>query len=377
MPASLKDFFDRRRVQAIGAQLAGAWPGFPRDRFVREATAGLTGLELMDRGRHIMAAMARALPPAYPDALAIVVRTPDIPRPAGADDAMAPFHYLPHVLFVGEHGIEDVDRSLAAQRILTRHFSCEFTIRPFLERHPARTLAELTRWVGDADEHVRRLVSEGTRPRLPWASRLRVFAADPAPILALLERLKDDPSEYVRRSVANHLNDLAKDQPDLTLATCARWLDRAPPARVKLVTHALRTLVKAGHPEAIRLLGGDRGARLDAHGTVAPAEVHIGGSVQLVVTVRNPGRTAARAVLGARVHFVKARGDTAGKTFKLPTLELAPGATATVRKTISLRQHTTRTHYPGSHAVELVVNGVARPLGRFELRDGARGRGRA
>ena len=365
---TLKSFFDRRRVVAIADQLTAAWPAFPRDQFVREAARGLDDLELMDRGRHIAAAMARALPAAYADAIDVIVRALGEPLAHTEGNGMAPFHYLPHVIFVAEHGLADVERSLAAQHELTRRFSCEFSIRVFLEHHERRTLAELARWTRDPDEHVRRLVSEGTRPRLPWAPRLRRFQADPAPVVALLEQLKDDPSEYVRRSVANNLNDIAKDHPAIALATCARWLRGASPERRRLCEHALRTLIKAGHPEAIRLLGGDGDAKLDAHGTIAPAQVKIGETVKLTVTIRNPGRAPVTAVLGARVHFVKAKGHASGKVFKLPTLSLAPGASATVAKTISLRQHTTRTHYPGAHTVELVVNGVARPLGRFVLR---------
>lgn len=206
MADPLKTFFDRARVVAIGKPLAAAWPAFPQARFVREAVAGLDPLALTDRGRHIAAAMTRALPASYPEALAIILASLGERLARTEGNGLAPFHYLPHVVFVAEHGLADadVDRSLEAQHALTRRFSCEFSIRPFLERHPARTLAALTRWTTDPDEHVRRLVSEGTRPRLPWAARLRGFQRDPTPVLALLERLKDDPSSYVSEGSPEH-----------------------------------------------------------------------------------------------------------------------------------------------------------------------------
>lgn len=367
MPPAMKAFFDGRRVERLADELAAAWPPFPREAFVADATRGLARLELLDRGRHVAKALARTLPADYPQALAIVVRALGPPLASAEGNGMEPFHYLPHTIFVAALGLEHPDLSLAAQRELTRRFSCEFSIRPYIERHPERTMEELRRWTRDPDEHVRRLVSEGTRPRLPWAPRLRAFERDPSPALALLEALKDDPSAYVRRSVANHLNDVSKAHPDLVLATCARWLDGAPPDRARLVRHALRSLVRADHPEAIRLAGGVGGARLATAGRVTPRRARIGGSVRVEVEVTNEGHEAATAVLAVRVHFVTARGGTSAKSFKLPTTTLAPHGTAKLAKTVSLRQHTTRTHYAGDHVVDVVVNGEPRPLGRFRL----------
>jgi 3-methyladenine DNA glycosylase AlkC len=371
MADALKHFFDKSRVEAIAAQLAGAWAEFPRAAFVREATAGLAKLELIDRGRHIAAALGRALPGDYPSALRVLVASIGERMPATEGNGMAPFHYLPHVIWVAERGVGEhahVEASLAAQRELTQRFSCEWSIRPYLEQHPEATMAALVRWSADPDEHVRRLVSEGTRPRLPWAPRLRRFQGEPAPVLALLERLRDDESEYVRRSVANNLNDIAKDHPAVVVAVCKRWLDGASDERRRLVTHALRSLVKADHAEAIRLVVGAPGAKLDVHARVEPRAARIGGAVTVLATLHNPGKKPARAVVTARVHFVKARGGTSPRTFKLPTVEVAPGASVDVRKKISVAQHTTRTHFPGRHRVEVLVNGAPAPAGSFQLR---------
>ena len=133
------------------------------------------------------------------------------------------FIYLPHVFFVAKFGVGHFEASMRAQYELTQRFTAEYSIRGFLERYPERTLARLREWAGDANAHVRRLVSEGTRPRLPWAPRLRAFQDDPQPVLELLELLKDDPELYVRRSVANNLNDIGKDNPTALIDTCRHW----------------------------------------------------------------------------------------------------------------------------------------------------------
>ncbi|HVM45457.1 MAG TPA: DNA alkylation repair protein [Candidatus Thermoplasmatota archaeon] len=367
MAPALKAFYDKRRVERLAAELARAWPAFPVDAFVADAARGLARMELMDRARHIAGAMARALPPAYPDALAIVLRALGPPLQGATGHGMAPFHFLPHTLFVAQRGLDHPDLSLDAQRGLTRRCSCEFSIRPFLERHPEATLRALEAWTGDADEHVRRLVSEGTRPRLPWAARLPRFQEDPAPVLRLLERLKDDPSEYVRRSVANNLNDVSKDHPALVVATCERWLQGASAARRRLVHHALRSLVRDGHADAIRLVGAQGGGAVTARASVEPRRARIGGSVRVHVELANGDARAATAVLALRVHFVKARGGTAPRSFRLRTTTLAPGGRAALAKTLSLRQHSTRTHHPGTHRVEVVVNGEPRAAARFEV----------
>ncbi|MCC6790279.1 MAG: DNA alkylation repair protein, partial [Thermomicrobiales bacterium] len=260
------------------------------------------------------------------------------------------------------------DASMRAQYELTQRFTAEFSIRAFLAREPERTLAVLRGWASDPSEHVRRLVSEGSRPRLPWAPRLRAFQADPEPVLALLELLKDDPSPYVRRSVANSLNDIAKDHPDRAVDVAARWAIDASPERKELIRHALRGLIKAGHPGALSVVGARHGA--DAEVTSAslePAEFPIGGDLRIAFTVRNAGTAREHVVIDYRVHFVKANGGTSAKVFKLATFDLEPNETRRLSRKLSLRQRTTRTHYPGIHRVDVLVNGIPHPIGSFTL----------
>lgn len=369
MTYHLKDFFDARVVERIAEQIAGAYMAFPRQRFVREANSGLATLELMDRGRHIMRALKSTLPQDPAEAIVMLERSLGAPLEASEGNGMEPFIYLPHVLFVAEHGLECFEVSMRAQHALTQRFSAEFSIRRFLERYPERTLRQLAKWTGDPSEHVRRLVSEGTRPRLPWAGRLRAFQQDPTPVLALLEALKDDPHEYVRRSVANNLNDIGKDHPALLVKVARRWLINASPERRRLVEHALRTAVRRGEPEALDVLGFRAAADL-ALGAVriTPSSPRIGGHVRVDVEVENRGRRVAAAVVNLGIHFIKARGTAGLKVFTLRRVRLEPGESAALGKRISLAQQTTRTHYPGRHEVDVRINGRAVSAGHFTLR---------
>ena len=257
---------------------------------------------------------------------------------------------------------------MRAQYELTQRFTAEYSIRVFLETYPERTLGRLQEWAFDSNVHVRRLVSEGTRPRLPWAPRLRAFQDDPRPVLELLDLLKDDAELYVRRSVANNLNDIGKDNPTALFETCRRWMRDASPERSWLVRHALRSAVKRGEPEALEILGflPATGVRVrDIH--IAPAVASIGDSVTFIVDLRNESSTTKQLLIELRVHFVKANGRPSPKVFALKELDLQPHGSVRLAKTISIAQHTTRTHYPGQHRVEVLVNGRASGAGVFDI----------
>jgi 3-methyladenine DNA glycosylase AlkC len=369
MADQLKHFFDAALVGRLAGTLAKAQPGFPRARFVREASAGLDELELMARAGRIADVMATVLPTPYKRAIAVLVASLGPRLDSSEDNGLQPFFYLPHVLYVARHGLAEADfeASMRAQLELTQRFSAEFSIRAYLERHPARTLARLAEWAGHPDVHVRRLVSEGTRPRLPWAARLRAFQKDPTPILPLLERLKDDPELYVRRSVANNLNDIGKDHPARLNEIAARWLVDATPERRWVVEHALRSAIKRGDRTALAVLGFAGKPRLDASATFAPARVRRGAKVVATVTISNPTTRPQKAVVDLAVHFVKASGKSSAKVFKLRELELAPRASLTLDKSISFADLTTRKHYPGSHAVEVLINGAPTPVGAIDV----------
>ena len=223
MADALKHFFDAQVVRSIARDITRVQPTFPERAFVKACLSGLDQLELLARAWQIADAMQRYLPEPFERAARVLLDSlgPELQKHGG--HGLAPFRYLPHVFFVQRYGLDDFELAIEAQYELTKRLSAETSIRPYLERYPERTLARLRLWAADPNTHVRRLVSEGTRPRLPWAPRLRAFIADPAPVLELLELLKHDSERYVQRSVANNLNDIAKDHPDVVVATCQRW----------------------------------------------------------------------------------------------------------------------------------------------------------
>jgi 3-methyladenine DNA glycosylase AlkC len=370
MAEQLKHFFSPALVRRLAADLAAVSPTLRPDAFVAQAGAGLDDLELLDRGRQIARALSDHLPPHYPDALAVLLRS--LGPPHAHDEligaGMAPFFYLPHTVFIAERGLDHFDLSMAAQAQLTKRFTAEFSIRPYIAKDPERAFGFLHTWAGDDDPHVRRLVSEGTRLRLPWAPRVNWLDEHPERVLELLERLRDDPTAMVRRSVANNLNDLGKVHPALLARTCAAWLEGASPERHAVVEHALRSAVKRGEPAALRLLGyGAKPAVAVEDVSFQPPRVAIGGRVSWSFTLRSTSRRPQELLVDYAVHFVKAGGRTSPKVFKLRRVQLPPRGHAELRARISLAVHTTRTPRLGWHAVEVLVNGRAYPAGAFEV----------
>lgn len=370
MAALLKNFFSPSLVRRLAADIARVHPSFPEQAFVEHACSGLDVLELLDRGKHIAHALEVYLPKSYPEAVKVLLNSLG---PKHATDelvgvGMAPFFYLPHTFFVAERGLEHFDLSMRAQYELTKRFSAEFSIRPYIERYPERTLAVLRQWAKDKNAHVRRLVSEGTRLRLPWAARVPWLDANPKCVLELLELLKNDASTLVRRSVANNLNDIGKVRPDLLIRTCAAWLKGASPERRRLIEHALRSAVKRGDANALKLLGYGKKASVSIESVqFDPPQVAIGERVSMSFALINKLSESQDLLVNVAVYFVKARGNAAAKVFKIKRIALAPREKVKLQTTFSLAVHTTRVPRPGIHAVDIIVNGQTQRAGSFKV----------
>ncbi|MDX1913970.1 MAG: DNA alkylation repair protein [Methylophilus sp.] len=257
----LKHLLDTEAIRCLAHNITQAYPTFDADAFCHTALENIAPLGILERGQHIAKALREHLPAMYQTAIEVLLDSLTPPLTRTESFGLAVFFYLPHVSFVASYGLsaenngneDPFEISMRAQYELTRRFSAEFSIRPFLIQAPERTLSQLLAWTKDADPHVRRLCSEGTRPRLPWAIRLPMFIQDPTPVLPILEALKEDKSLYVRRSVANHLGDIAKDHPGLTFEICERWLQNASNEVKWLIRHALRHPAKKAHPIALKL----------------------------------------------------------------------------------------------------------------------------
>jgi len=347
---------------------------FDGERFAAMAVQGLESLELKARAMQVCDALQATLPPSFETAAglleaALAPATSDdaISPPAGLTEGLRGWVLWPVGEFIARAGQAQPARALATLHALTQRFTAEFAIRPFIVQHPALCFATFERWQHDPSAHVRRLVSEGSRPRLPWGLRLQALVRDPSPALPLLRTLQDDASPYVRRSVANHLNDIAKDHPDLVAAWLQEHLPGAGAPRRALLRHASRTLVKQGHAPVLQAWGVGQALQGTARLQLAPRRVVLGGAVQLTLTLHSTAAQAQRLAVDYAVHHVKADGSLSPKVFKGWTLELPAGAAVTLTRHHALRPITTRRYHAGRHALAVLVNGAEVARGRFTL----------
>lgn len=257
----IKFLLDSEAVDCLAHNVGLVHADFDAPRFKQLALTNIASLGFMDRSAHIAAALKATLPAKFSDATAILLNTLTPPNVHTERLGLSVFFYLPHTRFIADYGRDAQHNggedpfavAMRAQYELTRRFTAEFSIRPFLIHDFDRTLQQLTQWLNDPDPHVRRLCSEGSRPRLPWGARIPQLIADPTPALPILEALKSDPSLYVRRSVANHLGDIAKDHPSLVFALCERWLSNADKDLQWVIRHAVRHPARQGHATALAL----------------------------------------------------------------------------------------------------------------------------
>ena len=352
MPAALKDSVDAAVVDELARRFAEVDDHFDARSFTERTAPALVGLELKARIELIARELWRALGDRDPaDSLACLVEV------ARAEPPVDGWAAWPLATVLELFGPSRPSAALDAMEHVTTRMSCEFAVRPFLRDHYDETYARLLELTDHADERVRRLPSEGTRPLLPWGMRVQRLLDDPRPGLALLQRIRHDPSETVRRSVANHLNDVAKAHPDLVVETLASWMDE-PETDRRMVAHALRTLVKHGDPGALGVLGFTTDPQVVVERfDVSPTVVEIGTPIALSADLRSVGTTPQRLVVDFVVHHVNASGATSPKVFKWTTVELGPGDRRTLAKRRQIQQASTRTYRAGTHRVELQVSG--------------------
>lgn len=375
MAEPFKNLINAALVRDAAAHLKRHAPGFDDTGFVRQATRGLDTLEMKARAMQIATALEHTLPVEF-DAAAALIEAALAPAPPGErfDSAelgrqgLVGWILWPVGEFVARRGAATPARALQVLHALTQRFTAEFAIRPFILAHPDLVFATLARWTHDPSPHVRRLVSEGSRPRLPWGLQLKPLIADPSPTLPLLRALQDDGSEYVRRSVANHLNDIAKDHPRLVADWLAQHLPSAGPQRRALLKHASRTLIKKGDARVLAAWGLGGRFKGDAALKITPARITLGAAVQLALTLHSTARTAQTLHIDYAVHHVKADGSTSPKVFKGWHVTLAPRETRTLQRQHAVKPITTRVYYPGRHRVVVQINGQPAAEAAFTLR---------
>ncbi|MDR2111217.1 MAG: DNA alkylation repair protein [Spirochaetaceae bacterium] len=353
MAKRLKDIYDRDFLRRFGGKVRSVYPSFDTAGFIRGVMDdGWENLALKARIRKISLSLGACLPEDYGEAVHIL-------RAAAGDCAGFPYLFFPD--FVVVYGLEKKrwKISLDALELFTQKSSAEFAIRPFIRKDPDRILKRMLRWAQSPNEHVRRLSSEGCRPRLPWGEVLSAFKKDPAPVLRVLELLKADPSLYVRKSVANNLNDISKDNPDLVLETVQRWKGKDP-GTDWIIRHGCRGLIRKADPRALDLFeyaGTAEGGVSQAVIRVRPARVAIGESCEIRYGIVVREGEAARIRLEYAIDFVKARGRLSRKVFLLHDKTVQGGERIAGKRIHRWADLSTRRHYPGNHPILLLVNG--------------------
>lgn len=371
MAEPLKNYFNHDVVGQIGAIFGRVDNDFDGAHFRHIACANLEGLELKERVHQIMDALDATLPQDFDAFAERVLASLHESEDAGGEalsfdgTGLMGFAAWPITDLVTKRGIAVPEKALPVLKEATKRFTAEFAIRPFLVTHRDYSLSVLNGWVEDPNRHVRRLVSEGTRPRLPWGIRLQEFVVDPAPILPFLKALRDDREDYVRRSVANSLNDIAKDHPDRVAEITSTWLKGASTERERLLRHACRTLIKAGHEETLKAFGYVGNVSLECALRITTPTVAYGDALEFEVEITGLPK-GQPVMLDYAIHFVKAKGGRTPKVFKWKDVA-GSGHTLTASRRHAIKPITTRRYYPGEHLLEIWVNGISLAAAPFTL----------
>ncbi|WP_216825482.1 DNA alkylation repair protein [Kiloniella sp. EL199] len=368
-----KEVFNLKSISKMAEHLNVRQCDFDQKGFIVFATRDLSELELKQRSDRITEALYEYLPDDFCRAAEILlaILNPEenisISDQGMSDKGVSGWLVMPMCHYVALYGKDHFHLSMELLKEMTKRSSSEFAIRYFLLSAPEETMAEILTWADDENYHVRRLASEGSRPRLPWAMQLPDFVKDPSPLLPLLEKLRDDPEEYVRRSVANNLNDIAKDHPDLVAEIARKWMKGASRERQKLVRHACRTLIKSGHKKCLEALGyKDAQVELVDFNVLTPSVI-FGKELEFEVTMASESDEDQALILDFVVHHRKANGETSPKVFKWKTFNLAARERHNARKRHNIKPITTRKYYPGLHQVEIIANGKSLGIKDFEL----------
>lgn len=363
--ALIKDIYSQGFYNKFAASVEKVLPDFNKKQFVKQALGnGFSEMEWKDRMKHTTRTLHEFLPKGFPKAVKSIEKIITQLRKDGVGEDSLAYMFFPD--YIETYGLDDFEHAAKAFEWLTQFVSCEFAVRPFILKYGQRMINQMTEWSLHENHKVRRFASEGSRPRLPWAMAIPELKKHPAAILPLLNNLKNDPHEWVRRSVANNLNDISKDHPDIVMEIARQWkgISKETDAIIK---HGSRSLLKKGHAEMLRHYGLESKHIVLADFKIITPKVKIGGSVEFSFAVTN-GFTAQQTVrLEYGLYYNKANGQLARKVFKISERPYAPGEKCVISRKQSFKLITTRTFYAGPHELSVIINGEEKAKKTFTL----------
>lgn len=362
----VRNVFNPQTIQYIASQIHNVYPTFLTSDFIHHTLEDFERLTFSERNQAIYHQLVRYLPVDFHTSANILVQALGDPIETEELEGYNGFYVMPFTHYIAQHGLEHFELSMNALLEMTMRFTAEWAIRPFLLHHEEKTLHFLRSLSSHPNPHARRLVSEGSRPRLPWGSRLHQYIKDPSHVFALLESLKNEPTRLVQRSIANNLNDIAKDHPDEVIDFLAQWKQQNVRDVDWIISHATRTLIKSAHPGALALKGFDTNIDLDSSLSLSTDQITLGEAIELTLTIHS--RRDQKLIIDYLIGFQKANATIAPKVFKLTTRTLKADESITLIKRHPIKPATTRVHYAGEHTVQLQINGVLQPdIGTFRL----------
>jgi len=353
----LKNIYTQRFFEEFSKSIIEVFPRFNKKQFITTIfDANWKNLELKQRMRHITLTLKEQLPKDFSKMIKTILEITNQIEKNGTNGQSFEWMFFPE--FIELYGLENYKIAVNAFEKMTQFTSCEFAVRPFIVKYPTKMMQQHLQWSNHKNKHVRRLASEGCRPILPWAMALPALKKEPKPILPVLENLKNDESEYVRRSVANNLNDIAKNQPEIVIKTAKEWFGKTT-ATDKLVKHACRTLLKAGNQEIMPLFGFGSVEKIEIDKfKIQGLKISIGNYLTFSFDLKNNAKKDLKLRLEYAVYYQKANGTLSKKVYKISEKNYTKNSVAKIIKKQSFKPISTRKFHFGLHQVAIVVNGV-------------------
>jgi len=361
----LKDIYSLPFYEKLADNISQLDPSFNKNQFIRQIyTEEFQQMELKQRTHHTTLVLHEFLPAGYPKAVRFLFLLIDQLRKNDQGDDKLAYIFFPD--YIETYGLEDYETSIHAIEYITQFITCEFAVRPFLAKYPVQMMQQMEKWSAHESHQVRRLACEGSRPRLPWAMAVPILKKVPGMTLSILENLRNDPSEWVRKSVANHLNDISKDYPEIVITLAASWkgLSKETDAIIK---HGCRSLLKQGHPEILAHYGLESTQIELINFEILSRAIVIGDNIEFTLTVKNTSPAVQKIRLEYAVYYKRLNGQSSKKVFKISERDYQANESAVINRKQSFKIITTRKFYPGQHQISIILNGLEKKLTSFEL----------